>query len=226
MYPSNGLGGSSRTSVGHPTGSGDLSMPSELDARGRPSHRYHQYANIVPARPAPPPPTSGISGHPRRIANRRGSLGVVPPSVSGLSATRPMIQSDLQLPPLEPLLPSTRTSGIGRTRRRGAPGPRLGGGGELGSSLSMTGGLGDAPPPSLLSRSQPIDIVPLSPLASINDWRNRISPGSPLENPTLRETRREARHRARDDWERDAELRERRASPTSYPILSTLSDPS
>lgn len=218
MYPSGGLGGSGRDSAGHPAGSIDDSLFNGLDARGRSTSRY-PYSNIVPARPAPPPPTSGMSGLHRRgtsggargdafsrMTSRRGSLGIPPSSVSGLSASRPMgFSGDLELPHLEPLVPSTRRSGGGH-RSREVTTPGLGSG-RLGGGLGMPGGLLDAGP-SLLSQSQPIDIAPLSPLGGINDWRNRISPGSPLENPTLRETRREARHRARDDWERDAELRE------------------
>lgn len=218
MYSSNGLSG--RNTTGYPPLNDDLLQPIDLgNIRGRSSRNV--YSNIVPSRPAPQPPTSSLSGLGRRgssasstfagssrdSSGRRSSLGLSQPlAYSGLAATRPSgFDSEFGLSPLPPLLPlsNSRRSGV---RQTGSSSTRLGSG-QLGSGIGLSGGLNDEnSSSSMFSRSQPIDIGPTH--IGLNDWRSRISPGPPLENPTLRETRREARHRTRQDWELDAELRQ------------------
>jgi hypothetical protein len=217
MYPSNGLSG--RNTTGYPAGSDDLTQPINLgNVRGLSSR--NMYSNIVPSRPAPGPPTSSSSGLGRRgsaagstfggssrdpLGRRSSLVSPQPLAYSGLSATRPsMFESEFGSNPLPPLLPlpSGRRSGARSTELSN---PRLGSG-QLGSGMGLSGGLNDGNnSPSMYSRSEPIDIGPTH--IGLNDWRSRISPGPPLENPTLRETRREARHRTRQDWEIDGELR-------------------
>lgn len=249
-----GGGSTSRGSSGHPNGNDypDNFSTDTYDGALAPN----PYSHIRPARPAPPPPTSGSSRlHTRRGSSatsglsggltsnamsnpfgRRGSLGATP-ALSGLSASRPLASSSgfgdlppLQLPPSgmglrSPRLgsgelgsgltyggtlgsspsmafPPMETGGAGagrRSRRRG------GGNSNLGGDLPSLGGLNDNLP-SLYSQSQPLDIE--SSYMGPNDWRRLRDPAPELENPVNRETRREARHRTRLDWEQDGELRE------------------
>lgn len=222
------------------------------DYTGQPS--LDMYANYRHSRPAPPPPVSpqlgrggrrrasgaGLSstgssllGGPSDPFARRPSLGL-PPSMSGLSASRPLeLTPEFTLPPLNSFNGSgSRQLGSGL----GLASPELGSGlpppsgrrrrsrGETYTGTN-TGGLDSLPPltsfpplggtdfglgrgsstSGLYSSSQPIDIGPS--YIGQGDWRSRLE-STELENLATRETRREARRRTRRDWEEDGELRE------------------